>query len=545
MFAMQGKRQTAGVSIRWKILGLALGLSIGFMALLGVAMMALRSTNEGLSQMRSTYYPVLVAAQANREAIERMAETFNTAVTIGELDSLTVTKQYLQEMEKRFKEQSRLLPGKAADIDKLAADTQSYYAAAFGLAESIIQGKADMGKVSGIAAENSQKLQSLTTALTKFQMQREKDFTSLVDQADERTGRTASLLWIIWAVLLVGGLSWAIWTANGISYRVLKVANSLNEMSRGNADLTLRLHSSAQDEMGNLTAAFNRFMDKLQTNIRETVESIHQLESAMLSLTQSSNVTSSCISDQHNAIEQTTQALGEMFVSFRHIAEHAAEASSAASGAEEEAHAGGKVVAQTIDGINQVAEEVSATAQVIVQLESYTNNVGSILDAIRGIADQTNLLALNAAIEAARAGEQGRGFAVVADEVRTLASRTQVSTGEIQKVLQELQSSSRNAVVSMEHAKTLAQQAVGQSGKSGQSLQQITGSVSGITAVNNQIAAATEEQHATSQLIQGYVEEIQQMAQSAIRATGELGDVSAELRSVTERLQHVATQFKV
>ena len=134
---------------------------------------------------------------------------------------------------------------------------------------------------------------------------------------------------------------------------------------------------------------------------------------------------------------------------------------------------------------------------------------------------------------------------MVADEVRTLASRTQVSTGEIQKVLQELQSGSRNAVVSMERAKSLAQQAVSQSGKSGQSLQQITGSVSGITAVNNQIAAATEEQHATSQLIQGYVEEIQKMAQDAIAATGELGNVSAELRSVTERLQHVATQFKV
>ena len=265
----------------------------------------------------------------------------------------------------------------------------------------------------------------------------------------------------------------------------------------------------------------------------------------MRALTHSSGVTSSCISDQHNAIEQTTQALGEMFVSFRHIAEHAADASAAASGAEEEAHAGGQVVEQTIDGINQVAEEVSATAQVIAQLESYTNNVGSILDAIRGIAEQTNLLALNAAIEAARAGEQGRGFAVVADEVRTLASRTQVSTGEIQKVLQELQSGSRNAVVSMERAKSLAQQAVSQSGKSGQSLQQITGSVSGITAVNNQIAAATEEQHATSQLIQGYVEEIQKMAQDAIAATGELGNVSAELGVVTEHLQHVATQFKV
>ena len=542
---MQSKRQTTGISIRWKILGLSLGLSLGFMALLGIAMLALRSTNQGLNQMQAVYYPVLVTAQANRESIDRMAETFNTAVTIGELDSLAATEQFLQGMDKRFKEQMVLLPTQNGEITKLSEETKLYYQAASDLAKSLIEGKADMGKVADIAASNSQKLQVLTAALTQFQKAREKDFTSLVKNADQRTSQTISLLWVVGGVLLVGGLSWAIWTANGISFRVLKVANSLDEMSLGNADLTLRLHSSAQDEMGDLTAAFNRFMDKLQTNIRETVESIHQLESAMHALTRSSDVTSSCISDQHNAIDQTTEALGEMFVSFRHIAEHAADASAAAGGAEEEAHAGGKVVEQTINGINQVADEVSATAQVITQLESYTNNVGSILDAIRGIAEQTNLLALNAAIEAARAGEQGRGFAVVADEVRTLASRTQVSTGEIQKVLQELQSGSRNAVVSMERATTLAQQAVAQSEKSGQSLQQITGSVSGITAVNNQIAAATEEQHATSQLIQGYVTEIQQMAQSAIKATGELGDVSAELRSVTERLQHVATQFKV
>ena len=542
---MQSKRQTTGISIRWKILGLSLGLSLGFMALLGIAMMALRSTNQGLNQMQAVYYPVLVTAQANRESIERMAETFNTAVTIGELDSLAATGQFLQGMDKRFKEQMVLLPTQRSEITKLSEETKAYYQAASDLAKSLIEGKADMAKVADIAASNSQKLQALIVALTQFQKAREKDFTSLVKNADDRTSQTISLLWVVGGVLLVGGLSWAIWTANGISFRVLKVANSLNEMSLGNADLTLRLHSSAQDEMGDLTAAFNRFMDKLQTNIRETVESIGQLEAAMRALTHSSDITSSCISDQHNAIEQTTEALGEMFISFRHIAEHAADASAAAGGAEEEAHAGGKVVEQTINGINQVADEVSATAQVITQLESYTNNVGSILDAIRGIAEQTNLLALNAAIEAARAGEQGRGFAVVADEVRTLASRTQVSTGEIQKVLQELQSGSRNAVVSMERATSLAQQAVAQSEKSGQSLQQITGSVSGITAVNNQIAAATEEQHATSQLIQGYVTEIQQMAQSAIKATGELGDVSAELRSVTERLQHVATQFKV
>ena len=222
---MQSKRQTTGISIRWKILGLSLGLSLGFMALLGIAMMALRSTNQGLNQMQAVYYPVLVTAQANRESIERMAETFNTAVTIGELDSLAATEQFLQGMDKRFKEQIELLPTQRGEIAKLADDTKAYYQAASDLAKSLIEGKADMAKVEEIAASNSQKLQSLTTALTQFQKEREKDFTSLVKNADERTSQTISLLWVVGGVLLVGGLSWAIWTANGISFRVLKVAN--------------------------------------------------------------------------------------------------------------------------------------------------------------------------------------------------------------------------------------------------------------------------------------------------------------------------------
>ena len=155
-------------------------------------MMALRSTNQGLNQMQAVYYPVLVTAQANRESIERMAETFNTAVTIGELDSLAATGQFLQGMDKRFKEQMVLLPTQRSEITKLSEETKAYYQAASDLAKSLIEGKADMAKVADIAASNSQKLQALIVALTQFQKAREKDFTSLVNSADKRTSHWAT-----------------------------------------------------------------------------------------------------------------------------------------------------------------------------------------------------------------------------------------------------------------------------------------------------------------------------------------------------------------
>ena len=534
-----------GLSIRWKILGMSLGLAVGFIGLLSVAIFALNTTNQGLTQIQSIYYPVLVDARANTEALDRMAEGFNTAVTIGEADALEAMNPVYKAINERFNDQAKRLPEQAQDINQLKEQFARYYTSASLLAKELIAGTADMSKVPQRATANSQALEQLKKGLSLFQQQSENSFTALVEEADQRTGRTLTIIWIAGAIILTCVFMVAIMTANGISRRVLRVASSLDEMSRGDADLTVRLHNPTHDEMGALVDGFNRFMDKLQNTLRETIESIHQLEHATALLSRSSDLTSSHIAAQGSAIEQTTQALAEMFISVRHIAEHASDASAAASSAESEAVSGGVVVQQTINSINDVATEVESTSQVIAQLESYTSNVGTILEAIRSIAEQTNLLALNAAIEAARAGEQGRGFAVVADEVRTLASRTQVSTGEIQKVLQELQSGSRNAVTSMERGTQLARRTVEQSAQAGSSLAQITQRVSGITVVNNQIAAATEEQHATSQLIQGYIEEIQRMAYDAISTTSELGDVSEELKLVTHRLQQVATQFKV
>ena len=367
----------------------------------------------------------------------------------------------------------------------------------------------------------------------------------LQKELDSAQTKGVSLTLLIGLIAVIAGLILMWLTARGVSRPILQVAAMLRNIASGEGDLTQRLTYAKRDELGELANWFNRFLDKLQPIIAEVKNSVQQARGTADQASGIAAQTHHGMQSQQQEIDQVATASNEMSATAHDVANNAAQAAEAARGANQASIEGGQVIERTTRNIAQLAEDMNQAMQQVAQLASNSEQIGSVLEVIRGIAEQTNLLALNAAIEAARAGEQGRGFAVVADEVRTLASRTQVSTGEIQKVLQELQSGSRNAVVSMDRATSLAQQAVAQSEKSGQSLQQITGSVSGITAVNNQIAAATEEQHATSQLIQGYVTEIQQMAQSAIKATGELGDVSAELRSVTERLQHVATQFKV
>nr|MBP7548464.1 methyl-accepting chemotaxis protein [Corallincola sp.] len=262
-------------------------------------------------------------------------------------------------------------------------------------------------------------------------------------------------------LLIVGTGGWLI--AGNISRSVLKVARSLEAMAQGDGDLTVRLHHDGQDELAELVNGFNQFISKLRDSIRAVVDSVSQLRATTGQLASSSNAATAQIAAQGNAIDQTTTALSEMFMTVKHVAEHAADASAAATAADSEARSGSAVVDRTIAAINDLAGEVASTAQAIAQLEGYTSNVGTILATIRGIAEQTNLLALNAAIEAARAGEQGRGFAVVADEVRNLASRTQQSTVEIQGVLEELQHSAKGAVQAMQRGTDMARRGVEQS----------------------------------------------------------------------------------
>jgi len=237
--------------------------------------------------------------------------------------------------------------------------------------------------------------------------------------------------------------------------------------------------------------------------------------------------------------------MNEMFATVRHIADYASNASVEASSANCEAETGTVVVKKTIEAIHELADEVKTAAKVIDELDAHTSNVGLILDTIRSIADQTNLLALNAAIEAARAGEQGRGFAVVADEVRTLASRTQDSTQEIQQVLEELQCASRGAVEAMQRGMSKADMGVEQSSRAGDSLASIAIKVEAINVVNEQIASATEEQAQTSTLIHGYIDATHSIATQVSQDTEVLDEITQAIEAATQKLRQATNQFSV
>ncbi len=227
------------------------------------------------------------------------------------------------------------------------------------------------------------------------------------------------------------------------------------------------------------------------------------------------------------------------------VARNASSASQAAQEADGEAGNGKQVVSASIDAINALAGEVEKAAEVIDKLETDSENISKVLDVIKGIAEQTNLLALNAAIEAARAGEQGRGFAVVADEVRTLASRTQQSTEEIHEIIERLQADAESAVQVMNTGRGQAQSSVEQAAHAGESLERIAKAVTTISDMNAQIASAAEEQTAVAEEINRNIVGITQAGQESAQGAQQTATSSEELAKLAARLQGLVSQFRV
>ena len=330
-----------------------------------------------------------------------------------------------------------------------------------------------------------------------------------------------------------------------IRRRLSGLAGKFRDVSTGDGDLRRRIDVRGNDGIDVLGKIFNAFIEKLQSIIGQVINDSSSLVSIAGHLQHISTSSSNSALQQQGQIEQVATAMNEMTATVAEVAANARSAAEAAQQADLDVNSGKQVVLQTVNSINRLAGEVESANKVIRTLQTDSEEIGSVLDVIRGIAEQTNLLALNAAIEAARAGEQGRGFAVVADEVRTLASRTQQSTEEIQKMIERLQSGANDAVQVMEKSHSQAKNSVENASETGLALEKITAAVTTINEMNIQISNAAEQQTSVAREIDVSLNQINQASHESVSNAGEASQESETLNQLASHLQDLMKQFKV
>lgn len=318
-----------------------------------------------------------------------------------------------------------------------------------------------------------------------------------------------------------------------------EAARVINRIASG--DLTTRVEVKQRDSIMGAVAAMAQ---QLAGVIRDVTATANHLVKAASELSATAGSNAHLAEQQRQQTEQGASAMSQMSDTVQEVANHTVEASQLARGAERETLSGRQEVERTLASIGSLASEIEEASKVIVKLSDDSSQISSVLEVIENIAEQTNLLALNAAIEAARAGEQGRGFAVVADEVRALASRTQNSTRDIQQLIETMQSSARGAVQVIERGRSQASTSVAQAERAGQSLQAINGSVTAISDMNTRIASAAEQQSAVAQDINRNFSTITDASEQALEASQRVERASSELSSLAHSLQQSVSQFR-
>ena len=392
----------------------------------------------------------------------------------------------------------------------------------------------------GIAPLVSQVNEKLAVIINEIEEKSASTSHELMTQVETIRGYVLALF----LLGLVAGVVIALIISLSIT-RPLDVAiAAMDDISQGEGDLIHRLEESGNDEIARLGKSFNLFVEKVRGIVVRVAASTEQLGAAAGQLMAATTSTNENVQRQKQEVDQVATAITEMSASAQEVARHSDEAARSAQESTQQARDGHQTLGESIDVIKSLANQLSNASSVIQELNQESLSIGKVLDVINGIAEQTNLLALNAAIEAARAGEQGRGFAVVADEVRTLAAATQQSTLEIQEMITRLQDGTRDAVSVMESSLEMAEQGVGQVTQAGTALDQIVSSITSINMKNTEIAHATDQQRAVAEEVDRNIANISHIAEANSESSHQATEASQALSRLATELKQLVSQFR-
>ena len=403
----------------------------------------------------------------------------------------------------------------------------------------------EMNELSVKISQGTEKYKKLDEMLKKFREASFSELSSLLEGTNQR-GRKATINGLYLAGCIIATLlAISYFTVLLIKKDLVRVTDTLLELAKGEGDLTITIEKHSNDEIGDLADNFNAFVFHLRSLIRVVAESTRNVTQNVLNVKELVSDAKEGSYQQKEEIDSTVSALSELFISAKDITENAQKAASVASDAKGSSETGRQIVSDNHAAITALSDDVEAARVVVANLAQDSNKITTVLDVIKSIADQTNLLALNAAIEAARAGEAGRGFAVVADEVRSLAEKTGQSIEEIHAIIDKLQTGSRKAVEVMEEGKSQAVKSVEQSTHASASLNTIIEFIESMDEINADIASAAIEQNYIIDNIKENVNKILHVADSSVQTTERANGACVELSEHVKNQQTVVDNFKI
>lgn len=507
---------------------------------------AIIANNKSLDELKDKRYLIAKHSTANAFIINKIDELYTQAVSFGDEDLINgANEQYNLLKENIDKIKALESATNQAKLNKFKSVLSEYNVIAVEIVRGFIDGSMDFSIIQEKSKTKAELFDNLTSDMDKYRTQSDTEYSQLAETAKSRSTNAITNSIIVALVLIVLVVFLGVLIGRGIKHSASEAADTLGELADGDGDLKSKLKVASEDEIGQMSRNFNKFMAVLRDSISDVMSVVQPLLDNSTRLIQRMEVAEAAMHKQGDDSAQVKQSMEEMRLSVNEISSSAAEAATATDNADNEATQSLEILNQSMAVSQALNSEIKDASSVIHQLAQDTQNVNQILDVITSIAEQTNLLALNAAIEAARAGEQGRGFAVVADEVRELASRTSKSTTEIRELLNALTDAASASVASMESASTQAERNETFAAQTGESVNKIAEHIQTINSLNTQIATATEEQTSVASTVMDNVNDMNESIGSTLEALDGIRDVSKSLHTLSDDLLEAASKFKL
>jgi len=527
------------LSVSKKILIIPLIGTICFVGFLAYNTVSVSKTSTQLNIAKDIKFPLMQIAKDVRVDLDKIQDNLSNAVSSDEESYLIKAQELSEEIGVLLAEANVISEKLNESAGYLEQSFDAYYADAYKISSEMLSGDMDFSTLGDRSAKMQSNLIIVQNNLDDYLLQKESDFNAIFKDANDSAKATISAGFVFGFITVAMLLVVSIPIAFSIKKNLIRIMLPLKHLAEGSGDLTVRIENDSRDEVGDLVYWFNSSLDKQQQLVKSIVATAKPLAELANEINDLSGSTQEVLVSQKSSVKESTRDIETL----NHSA--AQEAAQSTNEAADEAQKGYEEVQHTITGIQALSGNISESNIVISQLAEDADKVVMVLEVIRNIAEQTNLLALNAAIEAARAGEQGRGFAVVADEVRSLASRTQDSTTEIKDILDQLQAGSKKATDTMSGSTDKVQHCVESAKSAGNILELIEKSIEKVNQMNGSIAQETVQQQDISQDMVQQTNRIYNDTEQTLEAFNRLTDVSVKLNDFAMDLDNLTSSFKV